>query len=82
MKIIGFSINLLCELNVKYIVEIYVIIKLIDILNIFEYIYVILTFNGHPIIGKNIVRWLMFDILKSPHFTLATMFSFKIIIKL
>jgi hypothetical protein len=30
IKIIGFSINLLCELNVEYIVEIYVTIKLID----------------------------------------------------
>jgi hypothetical protein len=30
IKIIGFSINLLCEFNVEYIVEIYVIIKLID----------------------------------------------------
>jgi hypothetical protein len=30
IKTIGFSINLLCELNVEYIVEIYVTIKLID----------------------------------------------------
>jgi hypothetical protein len=30
IKIIGFSKKLLCELNVEYIVEIYVTIKLID----------------------------------------------------
>ncbi len=31
---------------------------------------------------KNMVRWLMFDILKNPHLTLATIHAFKIIIKL
>jgi hypothetical protein len=66
IKIISFSINFLCEVNVKDIVEIYVIIKFIDIFNSFKYIYVILTFNGHLIVGKNIARWLMFDILKNP----------------
>jgi len=47
MKIIGFSRKLLCEFNVEYIVKIYVTIKLI---NNFEYIYVIVRFNGHPIL--------------------------------
>jgi hypothetical protein len=32
--------------------------------------------------GKSMVRWLTFDTLKSPHLTLATIFAFKIIIKL
>ncbi len=32
--------------------------------------------------GKNMVRWLTFDILKSPHLTLASILTFKIIIKL
>jgi hypothetical protein len=32
--------------------------------------------------GKNMVRWLMFDIFKSPQFTLITILAFKIIIKL
>jgi hypothetical protein len=32
--------------------------------------------------GKSMVRWLTFDILKSPHLTLATIYAFKIIIKL
>jgi hypothetical protein len=34
------------------------------------------------IMGKSMVRWLTFDILKSPHFTLVTIPTFKIIIKL
>ncbi len=32
--------------------------------------------------GKSMVRWLMFDILKSSHLTLVTILAFKIIIKL
>jgi len=33
-------------------------------------------------VGKNMVRWLTIDILKSPHLTLATILVFEIIIKL
>jgi isoprenylcysteine carboxyl methyltransferase (ICMT) family protein YpbQ len=29
--------------------------------------------------GKNMVRWLMFDTLKSPHFTLVIIHAFTII---
>jgi hypothetical protein len=32
--------------------------------------------------SKSMVRWLTFDILKSPHLTLTTILAFKIIIKL
>jgi len=49
IKIISVLRNLLCTL-VEYIVEIYVIIQLIHFLNIFEYIYVIITSNGQPIL--------------------------------
>ncbi len=31
--------------------------------------------------GKSMVKWLMFDILENPHFTLTTILAFKIIIK-
>jgi hypothetical protein len=33
-------------------------------------------------VGKSMVRWLTFDIWKSPHLTLTTIPAFKIIIKL
>jgi hypothetical protein len=32
--------------------------------------------------GKSMVRWLTFDILKSPHLTLTTIPTLKMIIKL
>jgi hypothetical protein len=31
--------------------------------------------------GKNMVKWFMFGILKSPHLTVVTILAFKIIIK-
>jgi hypothetical protein len=46
-----------------------------------------INFSIHPSwfswrLGKNMVRWFTFDILKSPYLTLATILIFKIIIKL
>jgi hypothetical protein len=32
--------------------------------------------------GKSIIRWFTFDILKTPHFTLVTILAIIIIIKL